>query len=62
VQPSTSEHGQRVSAKMRPGFERHGMSTDHFDSTFQAAADATGVALAIRRVSAHRHVKNKSLS
>jgi len=46
---------------MRPGFERHGMSafkgvvasTDHFDSTFQAAADTNGVAIAIRRASVH---------
>jgi hypothetical protein len=59
-----------VSVKMRPGIERRGMSafkgvvasTDHFDSTFQAAADTNGVALAIRRASAHWHVKDKSLS
>jgi hypothetical protein len=55
---------------MRPGFERRGMSafkgvvasTDHFDSTFQAAADTNGVAIAIRRASVHWNVKNKSLS
>jgi hypothetical protein len=58
-----------VSAKMRPRFERRGMSafkgvvasTDRFDSTFQAAADTNGVAIGIRRASVHWHV-NKSLS
>jgi len=58
-----------VSAKMRPGFERRGMSafkgvvasTDGFDSTFQAAADTNGVAIGIRRASVHWHV-NKSFS
>jgi hypothetical protein len=55
---------------MRPGFERRGMSafkgvvasTDHFDSTFQAAADTNGVAITIRRASVRWHIKNKSLS
>jgi hypothetical protein len=50
-----------VSARMRRGFERRGMSafkgvvasTDHFDSTFQAAADTNGIAIAIRRASVH---------
>jgi hypothetical protein len=36
--------------------------TDHFDSTFQAAADTNGLAIAIRRASVHWHVKNQSLS
>src|SRR6516165_94436 len=51
---------------MRPGFERHGMSafkgvvasTDHFDSTFQAADNTNGVAIAIRRASVHWHQRN----
>jgi hypothetical protein len=55
---------------MRLGFGRRGMSafkgvvasTDHFDSTFQAAADTNGVAIRIRRASVHWHVKTKSLS
>jgi len=39
-------------------------STDHFDSTFQAAADTNGVAIGIRRIGAsvHWHAKTKSLS
>jgi len=36
-------------------------STDHFDSTFQAAADTNDVVIEIRRASVHWHV-NKSLS
>jgi len=56
-----------VSAKMRPGFERRGMSvfkgvvasTDHFDSTFQAAADTNGVAIGIRRIGALACKKQK---
>jgi len=37
-------------------------STDHFDLTFQAAADTNDVAIGIRRASVHWHVKTKSLS
>ena len=68
--PKLLRRWMSVSAKMRPGFERRGMSafkgvvasTDHFDSTFQAAADTNGVAITIGRASAHWNVKNKSLS
>jgi len=34
-------------------------STDHFDLTFQAAADTNGVAIAIRRASVSQKTKRR---